>query len=140
MSVAIGDLNRDCRPDLVAANNASNTVSVLRNIGNGQAGVDPAPSNPSGTFLLLALRPNPSRGMSEMRFLLPSACTVDVALFDLAGRNVRSLVAGERSTPGGHSIRWDGRDGSGAPVRDGVYFVQVRAGRDVGVRKLVIFR
>lgn len=53
---------------------------------------------------------------------------------------VRSLVVDERSTPGEHSIRWDGRDGSGAPVRNGVFLLQVRAGRDVGVKKVVILR
>ena len=65
---------------------------------------------------------------------------MDVILFDLAGRKVRSLASGERMTPGEHSVRWDGRDGSGAPVRNGVYLVQVRAGRDVGVKKVVVLR
>jgi hypothetical protein len=137
--VAVGDLNRDGKLDLVTANYAS--VSVLMNTGgHSLLGVETAAPSLPRTFQLAALRPNPSRGTSEIRFLLPSACTVDVALFDLAGRQVRSLVAGERSTPGEHDIRWDGRDGSGAPVRDGVYLVQVRAGRDVGVRKLVVLR
>jgi hypothetical protein len=115
-------------------------VSVLLNIGTNSTtiGVDPAPSDAPRTFQLLAAKPNPSRGSSEIRFLVPSTCTVDVALFDLAGRKVRSLVAGERSTPGDHRIRWDGRDASGAPAQSGVYFVQVRAGRDVGVRKLIV--
>ena len=63
-----------------------------------------------------------------------------MALFDLAGRKVRSLAAGESMAPGEHSIRWDGRDGSGAPVRGSVYLVRVRAGRDAAVRKLVILR
>jgi hypothetical protein len=140
ISVAIGDLNGDCRPDLATANYGSSTVSVLLNIGTGTTGVGPPPPDPPRTLQLLASRPNPSRGTSEIRFLVPAACTVDVTLFDLAGREVRSLVAGERSTPGEHSIRWDERDASGALVRDGVYLVQVRAGRDVGVRKLVVLR
>jgi hypothetical protein len=137
-SVAIGELNADGKPDLVAANYTSSTVSVLLNMST--TGVGPTPSDPPRTFQLLASRPNPSHGTSEVRFLLPSACTVDAALFDLSGRKVRSLVSGERSTPGEHGIRWDGRDDSGAPLRDGVYLVQVRAGRDVGVRKLVVLR
>ena len=137
-SVAIGDLNADARADLVTANYTSSTVSVLLNAST--TGVGPTPSDLPRTFQLLASRPNPSQGTSEIRFLLPSACTVDVALFDLAGRRVRSLVSGERSMPGEHSIRWDGRDGSGAPVRGGVYLVQVRAGSDVGVGNVIVLR
>jgi hypothetical protein len=138
--VAIGDLNGDWIPDLAVANYSASpgTVSVLLNTSSSTVGVGPEPSALPRTFQLLASRPNPSRGASEIRFLLPSACRVDVTLFDLAGRKVRSLVAGERSTPGEHIVRWDGRDGSGAPVHNGIYLVQVRAGRDVGVTKLVV--
>jgi hypothetical protein len=138
ISVAIGALDADLKPDLVTANYTPSTVSVLLNLNT--TGVGPTPSDLPRDFQLLASRPNPSRGSSEIRFLLPAACAVDVALFDLAGRKVRTLATGERSTPGEHSVRWDGRDGSGAPVRDGVYLVKVRAGRDVGVRKLVVLR
>jgi M6 family metalloprotease-like protein len=140
ISMAIGDLNEDGRLDLVTADYSSNTVSVLFNISTMTTDVGPALLGLSRTFQLLASRPNPSRGTSEIRFALPTACAVDVTLFDLAGRKVRSLVSGERVTPGEHSIRWDGRDGSGARVRNGVYLVQVRAGRDVSVRKLIVLR
>jgi M6 family metalloprotease-like protein len=140
LSVAIGDLNEDERPDLATADYSSNTISVLLN--NCTSATDVAPTLPASprTFRLLASRPNPSRGASEVRFALPSECVVDVVVFDLAGRRVRSLVTGERSAPGEHGIHWDGRDGSGAPVRDGVYLVRVRAGSDAGVRKLIVLR
>jgi hypothetical protein len=137
--VAIGDLNGDGEPDLVTRDLADNTVSVLLNC-TGTTAVSPTPPAPPRIFQFLASRPNPSRGPSEIHFLLPATCTADVALFDLAGRRVRSLASGELSTPGEHTIHWDGRDASGAPVHSGVYFVKVRAGRDVGVKRLIVLR
>jgi hypothetical protein len=140
LSVSIRDLDADCRPDLVVANQFSNTVSVLLNLGTGTIDVGPSRADHPRTFELLASRPNPSRGSSEIRFRLPTESMVAVDLFDLAGRKVRSLASDRLSTPGEHSIRWDGHDASGAPVRDGVYLVQVRAGRDVSVRRLIVLR
>jgi hypothetical protein len=147
ISVAVGDLNRDGKPDLAAVDGlyspVNGSVSVLLNIGAcpHPTGVaePPLPTLPQ-SFQFLAPWPNPTHGASEIRFLLPAACTVDVALYNVAGRKVRSLASGELTTPGEHTIRWDGRDSSGALVGSGVYFVKVRAGGDEGVRKLVILR
>ena len=134
------DVNGDGRPDLVTANQTDGSVSVLLNLGAAPTDVGPALSDLPQTLRLLASRPNPARGSSEIRLLLPSACTVDVVLFDLAGRRVRSLAAGEPMTPGEHGLRWDGRDGFGVPVRDGVYLVRARAGSEVAVGKVVVLR
>ena len=148
MGLAVGDLNEDGRPDLVTVTeplyrpNNPGTVWVYVNLGGHDppAGVDPTASEFPRVFQLTAPRPNPLRGTSDIRFFLPSACTVDVSVYDLAGRGVRSLVVGEHLMPGYHSISWDARDASGARVRDGLYLVHVRAGRDVGASKLVVLR
>jgi hypothetical protein len=138
-SVAIGDLNGDGRLDLAVASGAG--VSVLLNTGgSGNVGVGPTPGGGAGGFQLLALRPNPSRGTSEILFLLPSAGPVEIGLFDVAGRKVRSWAWREGLPAGHHAITWDGRDASGARVRSGVYIVRARAGGESRVRKIVLER
>ena len=100
----------------------------------------PIPIASANAFQLLAPRPNPSRGSSEIRFLLPSERSVEISLFDVTGRRVRSWAWGEGLPAGRHVVAWDGRDDSGALVRSGVYIVRGRAGRESNSRKLVIER
>ncbi|MCA9757536.1 MAG: S8 family serine peptidase [Candidatus Eisenbacteria bacterium] len=65
--------------------------------------------------------PNPFAQSTTMRFDLPKTTRVNIAIFDVSGRLVRTLV--DREVDGGyHSIDWDGRDDLGKPVANGVYF------------------
>ena len=77
-----------------------------------------------GFFLRAA--PNPTRGESAIDFALPRAGAVDLALFDLAGRRVRTLLHGDAAA-GPVRVRWDGRDGRGVEAAPGVYLVRLRA-------------
>lgn len=61
-------------------------------------------------------------------------------LFDVTGRLVWAWDSGGEMPAGPHVVRWNGRDRSGVLARDGVYVLQTRAGRSVGVRKLVLQR
>jgi hypothetical protein len=135
-SVAIGDFNADGRPDLAVANSASHTVTVLLNTGANVSEVVPPPL----AFGLLAPKPNPSRGTSEIRFLLPSERPVEIELFDVTGRRVWSWASRANLSAGPHTVTWNGRDGSGSTARSGVYFLKVQAGLDQGVKRLVLQR
>ncbi len=90
---------------------------------------DAAPSAGSGLperFVLEPSRPNPFRGSTVMRFGLPVPCRVMLAVLDLAGREVASLVAGERGA-GWHAVEWTGAGRDGALARAGVYFYRLTA-------------
>jgi hypothetical protein len=68
--------------------------------------------------------PNPFRATSEIRFDVPRAQVVDVALHDVAGRRVRSLAT--RAFPAGEAaLGWDGRDDAGRELPSGVYFWRI---------------
>ncbi len=55
----------------------------------------PGPTGPTRLWLAPAL-PNPSRGQALVRFSLPRPGRVELALFDLRGRRVRTLLRGFR--------------------------------------------
>jgi hypothetical protein len=52
---------------------------------------------------------------------------VEISVYDLAGRRMKTLASGIQSQ-GRHDVAWDGRDESGARVRRGMYFVHIRIG------------
>src|SRR6185436_13695735 len=75
-------------------------------------------------FALSSPRPNPSSAGTSVELDVPAGKgKATVAVYDLAGRRVRSLVEGE-ATPGRHVLKWDGRDSSGLKAAAGVYFVR----------------
>jgi hypothetical protein len=81
--------------------------------------------------------PNPFAGSTTIGFQLPAASKVTVEIFDLSGRRLRVLAAGEHRA-GVHALTWDGRDAAGARVRPGVYLYRVAAGADREQRKMVL--
>jgi len=82
--------------------------------------------------------PNPFRTALAVRFALPEQRRVDAAVFDVAGRRVRSLVNGQAYTAGEHTAVWDGRAGDGAALREGLYLVHVRAGSEHAVARVIL--
>jgi beta-lactamase superfamily II metal-dependent hydrolase len=74
----------------------------------------------------LGVFPNPSgAGATQVRYSAPRAATVDLAVYDLAGRLVRRLEADADASAEARTLRWDGRDDAGRDVPSGVYLVQL---------------
>jgi len=68
--------------------------------------------------------PNPFGPLTDLHFSLPAAAEVELKVYDVAGRLVRSLVDGPR--PGGmNEVRWNGRDENGHEVASGTYFARL---------------
>ncbi len=84
--------------------------------------------------------PNPFGGETHIDYVSPhNGEAHTIAVYDAAGRVVRTLFAGRRGG-GEHRVEWDGRDDRGRRVASGVYFVRVHtASASVG-RKIVLLR
>jgi flagellar hook assembly protein FlgD len=88
--------------------------------------------------LLAPAQPNPARGETRFRFELPEgAGRVSLAIYDLSGRRLRTLIAGALGA-GPHEARWDGRGEDGSPAPAGMYFARLEAGPRSAARKLVL--
>ena len=51
---------------------------------------------------------------------------MSIAIYDLAGRRVRSLL-GEHAGAGVHAVAFDGRGDDGGRLRDGIYYYRVES-------------
>ncbi len=78
-------------------------------------------------FALHGNYPNPFNPVTSIVFELENEAPVQLAVFDVAGRLVRSLIDGQVMGSGRHEKVWDGRDESGRQVAGGVYFYRIRS-------------
>ncbi len=83
--------------------------------------------------------PNPFNPSTTIRYQVGAPGHVDVRVFDVSGRLVRTLV--DRSQDAGvYGVRWDGMDDSGRPVASGVYFYRMQTGDFTSTRKMVLLK
>jgi hypothetical protein len=102
-------------------------------------GTLPAPAS----LDLLQNAPNPFNPKTAISFTLPERSLVDLSIYDVSGRLVRTLLHGEMAAgayTGERAAPWDGTDESGAAVRSGVYFYRLKAADLELTRKMVLVR
>lgn len=74
----------------------------------------------------LVVAPNPARGPVGMAYRVPSDGWVDLQVFDVGGRKVRTLVGRNIRAGDAHFI-WDRTDQEGRPVAPGTYYIHLQA-------------
>lgn len=94
---------------------------------------------PATVLRLHPNRPNPFNPRTTLRYDLPGAGPVRLAIYDVSGRLVRILVEGERSA-GSHEAIWDGRDAGNRAAPSGSYLARLEAGGKVERVRLTLVR
>ena len=85
------------------------------------------------TTKLLGTFPNPARSRATVRYAVEAPVEVDLALYDLLGRRVQTLVQQEQE--GRHERRLDT-----SRLPSGTYFLRLQAGGTVKTQKLTVVR
>jgi hypothetical protein len=91
-------------------------------------------------FRLHPSRPNPFSALTAIRYDLPEAAHVDITIYDVSGRVVRSLLDERLTEPGYHTACWDGRNTEGRRVAPGVYFCRLSTGSHTGTERMLLLR
>jgi hypothetical protein len=91
-------------------------------------------------FELFQNYPNPFNAATIIRYKLTQRNKIQIAIYDVAGREVVKLVNEEEYPAGEYSAIWNGRDKKGREVASGIYFYQLRAGSLVDTKKALLVR
>jgi hypothetical protein len=94
--------------------------------------------------------PNPCRPTTNIHYVLPynfgtnglldlMPYSVKIALYDVAGRQIRELLY-HKQLPGMYHITWDGKNNSGRIVASGTYFCRLEANKFSATTRLVMMR
>ena len=93
----------------------------------------------SDRALLDQNHPNPFNPQTTIRFALPAAQRVDLAVYTVDGKRVATLHEG-RLEAGDHALTWNGRDERGRAMPSGVYLYRLEAGERVESRRMALIR
>jgi hypothetical protein len=81
--------------------------------------------------------PNPFNAQVVLPYTIGEAGHTRLAMFDMTGRLVRTLVSGHRDA-GSHRVTWDGRDEAGRRVASGVYLARLHADSDATIKLMLV--
>ena len=84
--------------------------------------------------------PNPMNPETVVTVHITEAGRAHVAVYDLSGRLVRTLMDESSATPGDHAVRFDGKDDQGRRLASGRYFVKAETAGGVDSTPVTILK
>lgn len=103
------------------------------------ASVPKGSANTPEHFRLQQNYPNPFNPATTILFEIAQPAYVSLKIFDLAGREIVTLLNAELTAGSYHAV-WHGTDGFQNPVAAGIYFMRMEVGGEREVRKVVVVR
>lgn len=84
--------------------------------------------------------PNPFNPETAIRFEVPAAAEVELAVYNATGQKVATLISRQPMQAGTYQATWDGRDQQGQRVGTGAYLYRLQAGDRVETRQMTLLK
>ncbi|MBI3111093.1 MAG: T9SS type A sorting domain-containing protein [Ignavibacteriales bacterium] len=91
-------------------------------------------------FVLHQNYPNPFNPSTTIRFTLPVRERISIRIFDMLGKEIRTLVNNQDQSAGTGEVVWDGRNNRGEQVASGTYFYTLFFGNFQKSQKMVLMK
>ena len=91
------------------------------------------------SFNLLQNYPNPFNPITTLRYDLPETGLVTITIYDMLGRQVKTLID-QTQDAGYRSVIWDATKDYGKPVSAGIYLYKIQAGKYMQTKKMVLLK
>ena len=83
--------------------------------------------------------PNPFNPVTTLRYDLPEDALVNITIYDMMGRQIRTLISTQHSA-GYKSVQWNATNDAGSPVSAGLYFYMIQAGDFKQTKKMMLVK
>jgi bacillolysin len=83
--------------------------------------------------------PNPFNPSTTLKYALPSAVFVRMAVYDINGKQVAELVNNMQNA-GTYKVLWNGKNDIGIPVSSGIYYCRIIAGDYIKTNKMILMK
>jgi hypothetical protein len=91
------------------------------------------------TYALHQNYPNPFNPVTNLSYDLPEDAMVNITIFDMMGKVVRTLVNGQQSA-GYKTLQWSATNNGGHPISAGLYIYTIQAGQFSQTRKMILLK
>jgi len=83
--------------------------------------------------------PNPFNPVTTLRYDLPENGHVNITIYDMLGREVKTLI-NQTQDAGYRSVIWNATNDYGKPVSAGIYLYQIQVGEYISTKKMVLLK
>lgn len=115
-------------------------IQVLLTSKNYTVGIQQASTEIPEVYEVSQNYPNPFNPTTKVDFSIPKTASVTMKIFDITGREIKTLINNQTLMAGKYTVDWNSTDNGGRTVASGVYFYRVVSGNFVSTKKMMLIK